>query len=147
MIETLWPVRIDKEKGQEENENCSVFMIHYGDYRIMITGDLDSAGEKQMIDYYSRRNSLEKLDADILKVGHHGSKTSTSDEFLDAVTPEYAVIQVGKNSYGHPNDETLLRLEKHGITVLRNDLNGAVGFSLKKKIKCHVVISDKVGYN
>ena len=65
------------------------------------------------------------LDAEVLKVGHHGSQTSTTNAFLDAVTPQDAVISVGAgNTYGHPTQETLDRLAAHGATVYRTDLNG-----------------------
>ena len=67
------------------------------------------------------------LDADVLKVGHHGSSTSTTNAFLDAVTPQDAVISVGAgNTYGHPTQETLNRLAAHGATVYRTDLDGTV---------------------
>lgn len=128
-IETLWPLDIDQEKGQEENDQCSVFMIHYGQYRILVTGDLDAAGEKEMIAYYEKKGRLDFLRADILKVGHHGSITSTSDEFLDVVQPEAAVIQVGVyNIYGHPNAKIIEKLCQRGIIVKRNDYNGGIGF-------------------
>lgn len=72
------------------------------------------------------------LQADILKVGHHGSKTSSSDGFLDAVRPAFAVIQVGENNmYGHPTPEVLERLAQRGIPVWRNDLQGAVGMRIR----------------
>jgi competence protein ComEC len=63
-----------------------------------------------------------------LKIAHHGSKYSTSEEFLQAVNPKTAVIGVGENSYGHPTAEVLQRLEKFGIQVLRTDTNGTVKF-------------------
>ena len=72
------------------------------------------------------------LHCDILKVGHHGSKTSSCEEFLDAVGPAFAVIQVGKNNmYGHPTPEVLQRLAIRQIPVYRNDLQGAVGMEIK----------------
>ena len=67
------------------------------------------------------------LDADVLKVGHHGSKTSSTEDVLAAVSPEVAVIQVGeKNRYGHPSPEVLERLENYDIKYYRNDLDGDV---------------------
>jgi competence protein ComEC len=64
--------------------------------------------------------------ADVLKVAHHGSKYSTSDEILENVNPKIAVIEVGKNSYGHPTPEVLQKLEKFGIRVLRTDTSGDI---------------------
>lgn len=67
------------------------------------------------------------LDSDVLKVGHHGSKTSSSQEFIQAVSPEIAVIQCGKdNRYGHPNSETLETLGMLGIKILRTDISGDI---------------------
>jgi len=68
-----------------------------------------------------------EISSDVLKIGHHGSKTSTAPEFIEKVLPEIAVIQCGKdNSYGHPHPETLETLEKYGINILRTDLNGDI---------------------
>ena len=87
----------------------------------MLTGDMEAKVERRlMLEGYD-------LKSDILKVGHHGSKTSTTSEFLSAVAPEVAFIQVGaKNRYGHPSPEVLSRLEKFGIKYYRNDLDGTV---------------------
>ena len=69
------------------------------------------------------------LDADILKAGHHGSSTSTSADFLDAVSPEACVIEVGEgNSYNHPHKEVVSRLEEAGCAIYRTDLDGTVVF-------------------
>ena len=137
-IETLWPLEIKEKNAQDENKNCSVFMIHYDKYKILVTGDLDAEGEREMIRYYGDSG---RLRADVLKVGHHGSKTSTCEEFLKYVSPKIAVIQVGQNTYGHPAAETLERLEKQGIMVFRNDQSGAVGLRLKEDgIQIHTVL-------
>src|SRR3989344_5975110 len=98
-----------------------VAMLRYGEFEVMLTGDMEAKVERRLImrDY--------DLDVDVLKVGHHGSKTSSSEEFLSAVSPEVAVIQVGaKNRYGHPTQETLKRLEDYDIKYYRNDLNGDI---------------------
>ena len=131
-IETLWPLEL-KEGQKQENAESSVFMIHYGTVRILVTGDLDKEGEHTMAAYYTGLGQSGKLRADVLNVGHHGSKTSTSGEFLDLVKPRLAVVQVGRNNYGHPSDEVLKRLEERGITVLRNDLSGAVGLDIRHR--------------
>ena len=133
-IETLWPLSIDEEKGQEENHQCSVFMIYYNGWKILVTGDLDQEGEEQMLKVYA---GTETLKADILKIGHHGSKSSTCDAFLEEVSPAVAVIQVGEsNLYGHPHRKVVEKCQENGIMVVRTDENGAIGFSLEKgKIK------------
>ena len=74
-----------------------------------------------------QRNGREALQADVLKVGHHGSSTSTSAEFLEAVSPSYGVISCGKdNKYGHPHQSALDRLSAAGVQVLRTDEMGTV---------------------
>ena len=70
------------------------------------------------------------LDSDVLKVAHHGSKTSTIEEFVRAVTPEFAVVSVGENSYGCPSSEVLKRLKNSGATVFRTDLHKDIIFVL-----------------
>jgi beta-lactamase superfamily II metal-dependent hydrolase len=63
---------------------------------------------------------------DVLKVGHHGSRGSTSDGWLDALRPKAAVVSVGRNDYGHPAPPTLARLRRHGVDILRTDLDGSI---------------------
>lgn len=138
-IETVWPVDVKDDK--QGNEESSVFIIYYGGCKVMVTGDLDMEGEKKMIDYYRSKGSEAKLRADVLNIGHHGSNGSTSDELLDTVLPDIAVIQVGKNNYGHPGKETLERLNCRGIMVFRNDEMGAVGLDLAR-VKGRTVIKN-----
>ncbi len=93
---------------------------------ILLTGDAEEPSEEMMIE-----SVPEQLDSDILKVGHHGSYTSTGDEFLEAVDPDDAVIQVGEdNTYGHPHDETLQTLQDHDVDIYRNDYQGDVVMTL-----------------
>jgi len=141
-IKTIWPISIPEDTGQDTNESCSVFMILYNDYRILVTGDLDSEGEKKMMEYYKGTDALK---ADILKIGHHGSRYSTCDEFLDAVNPKYAVVQVGRNNYGHPNSKVIEKCEEKGIILFRNDTHGCVGFSLSGERITYGVQSDQNG--
>ena len=134
-IETVWPLTLPEGSTQDENKDCSVFLIHYGRYKVLITGDLDKEGERALIKHYAGTDTLK---ADILKIGHHGSRTSTSPEFLSAVSPDAAVIQVGRNNYGHPSEETFKFLYAFGCVMFRNDTDGAVGISFnKKKIRIH----------
>jgi len=92
-----------------------------GQNKILLTGDAEKKTEDQLI------NKQVDLSAQILQVGHHGSKTSTSAEFIRAVDPKIAVIQVGKNNrYGHPHQEVLDRLKN--IKIFRTDLDGDINF-------------------
>lgn len=94
----------------------------YGKTSFMLTGDM----EKNLENYLTTFEK-ENLRSDVLKVGHHGSKTSTSENFLGWVSPKYAVISVGeKNKYGHPHKEVVDRLEKFGAQIFRTDLNGMI---------------------
>lgn len=106
------------------NEDSLVLMLHTGgeeDTSILLTGDIGFETETTLID------SGVDIDCDILKVAHHGSKYSTSDAFLEACSPEIALISVGAhNFYGHPSPDTLKRLETYGCEVFRTDLEGAV---------------------
>lgn len=107
---------------ENTNNNSLVTIISYGDVRLLLTGDIERPVEAELI--YNEDTTLE---ADILKVGHHGSRNGTSNEFLKAVNPSVAVIQCGKdNSYGHPHKEALTRLENADIEILRTDENGSV---------------------
>ena len=129
-IETIWPVEVSDEPvaADDPNEHNTVYMIRYNDLKIMVTGDLLEDDEQEMIEYYK---DTDKLKCDILKVAHHGSKSSSSEAFLDAVKPRIAVIQCGLNNfYGHPHKQTLERLEERGIQVFRTDISGAVGIDI-----------------
>lgn len=98
------------------NETSIVAKLIYGDNSFLFPGDIG----------FKVENQLDGLKADVLKVAHHGSKYSTSELFLEKVQPDYAVIEVGKNSYGHPTPETLQRLEKFGINVFNTYSDGDV---------------------
>ncbi|MDR1589785.1 MAG: DNA internalization-related competence protein ComEC/Rec2 [Oscillospiraceae bacterium] len=109
--------------GDDENERGLAILFSDGDYDVLITGDMDSENERRLIRNY------DIPDIETLIVGHHGSRYSTSVEFLNAVTPETAVISVGRNSYGHPTSDTLGRLAERGISVYRTDIIGNVTIS------------------
>ena len=99
---------------------------------MLFTGDIDSEYEKKLVDIYgnipeqSGAPGAGGLRSDILKIAHHGSKYSSSDDFLSAVAPSVSVIQVGRNLYGHPTPEALERIEEQGSLMFRNDIDGAV---------------------
>jgi competence protein ComEC len=105
----------------ELNNYSAVVRIDYGENSFIFTGDAEQVSEQEMLD------SKQNLKADVLKVGHHGSSSSTSPDFLRAVSPQYAVIMCGAgNDYGHPHQETLESLNNAGVQVYRTDLNGTV---------------------
>lgn len=103
------------------NNYSIVLKVSFGDMDVIMTGDAETVVEKEILE------SGENIDAEILKVGHHGSDTSSSEEFLDAITPEYALIsaKIG-NMYKHPVESTMEKLENRDIEVYRTDENGTV---------------------
>ena len=124
---------------EEMNNYSAVIKLSYGRVSFLLTGDAEEQSEKEMLLAYGT-----SLKADVLKVGHHGSNTSTSPAFLNAVKPGYAVISNGKgNEYDHPHAETLQSLS--GVRVFRTDLNGDVVFSTDGE-ELQVSISRKVSY-
>ncbi|MGB4041634.1 MAG: ComEC/Rec2 family competence protein [Bacillota bacterium] len=108
------------------NNSSVVSRLEYGDVSFLFTGDVEALGESEMLSELGSSAS-ELLDIDILKVAHHGSKTSSSEAFLSVVTPEVAVISVGEgNRYGLPDEETLDALAEVGAEVYRTDHHGTV---------------------
>ena len=107
--------------GNDTNDTSIVLKITYGSTAYIFTGDAERETEQAIL------NRGADLSATVLKVGHHGSDTSTTYPFLREIMPEYAIISVGKgNSYGHPTDDTLSRLRDADVTVYRTDLNGDI---------------------
>ncbi len=108
---------------QSENANnlSLVLRLEYGSCSVLLMGDLEGDGEVALLEDHAN------LKADILKVGHHGGNTSTTDAFLRAVDPAYAVISVGKgNKHGHPHLETINKLKKRGVSIYRTDEFGTI---------------------
>ena len=124
-VEVLSPDRGNPLDEKDENKNSLVLRVNVKGSSVLMTGDIDEKGEKTLI-------ADTDIKADILKVAHHGSRYSSCEKFIEAAAPETAVIQVGKNTYGHPSEEVIKRLEEHKITVLRNDEQGAVGIRVNK---------------
>jgi competence protein ComEC len=136
VLQILFPDR--DPSGMETNTSSIVARLVYGENEFLFTGDSPKAIESYLVSLESQGRSL-TLQSDILKVGHHGSKTSTGPDFISAVSPEYAVISVGKdNRYGHPNQEVLDILTNFGTQILRTDEQGRIifksnGIDLKTK--------------
>jgi len=128
-LDILYPFESLEGKESKNSNNTSIISrLNFNEDSFLFTGDAYKSVEKELIREYSCSNSCKfaSLDSDVLKVGHHGSKTSTSEEFLEKVLPEIAVIQVGQNKYGHPHPEVLEKLEKFDIKVLRTDKEGDI---------------------
>ncbi len=114
---------LSPQKDYEDlNDQSVVIRAEYDKVSFLFTGDAESEPCNDMI-----KNYRSELDCTVLKVGHHGSKTSTSVKFLEAVSPQYSVISCGEgNSYGHPHGAVLKRLEKSGTKIYRTDIQGSV---------------------
>lgn len=104
------------------NDSSVVFMLGYRDFRALFTGDAEKWSETRMVNRWGKL-----LEADVLKVGHHGSRSSSSSDFLNVVKPQVAVISLAKdNSYGFPHKQAVLALEDSGADIYRTDLHGDI---------------------
>lgn len=110
-------------ESNNPNDASVVIRLVYGETEVLLTGDATGAVEERLLAAWG-----EELDADILKVGHHGSRDGSSREFLRAVSPETAIISVGENRYGHPAFRTVKHLEEAGAALYRTDQDGDVEF-------------------
>ena len=115
---------LQTKEYDNENDNSNVIYTELDGYKFMFMGDASIITEKEILDKYSLP------DIDVLKVGHHGSKTSSGKEFINEINPKYSVISVGKNNrYGHPNKEVLDNLKNSKI--YRTDIDGSIMFKIK----------------
>ena len=115
---------LQTKEYDNENDNSNVIYTEFNGYKFMFMGDASINTEKEIMSIYNLPN------IDVLKIGHHGSKTSSGREFIDGINPKYSIISVGKNNkYGHPNKEVLNNLENSRI--YRTDMNGSIVFKIK----------------
>lgn len=134
-MEVLWPVRNDLIKDNVLNNNSLVLKISYNEFSILFTGDIEELAEKEIIKIYDEI----ELNATILKVAHHGSKTSSTEEFLEAVQPKIALIGVGKdNKFGHPSEDVITRLNNLGTNIFRTDENGEISIYISNNGKLRI---------
>ena len=138
-IQFLWPTNNQLTQNALNNNSilCKVFCKNIS---ILFTGDVEAIAEREIAKIYGKG-----LQADILKVAHHGSITSSTEEFLEYVKPKIALIGVGKNNkFGHPSDEVLWRLEKRGVQIYRTDRDGEISIFIDKKgiVKADKFIDD-----
>lgn len=123
-IKVLHPAKGGSEGNNFHNNSSLVLHISYGKTSFLITGDIETRVEKELVE-----NS--DIECDVLKVAHHGSSSSSSKKFIQAADPTYAIISVGKdNSYGHPHHETLDILDNEDIRVYRTDTDGSITFDV-----------------
>lgn len=126
-IEFLAPI---SDSYKDLNNYSAVIRLQYGNNVFLFTGDAEELAEGEILSAYSKS----VLKADVLKVGHHGSSTASSADFINTVLPKYAVIELGEgNSYNHPHKEAINNLNAVGAEILRTDLNGNI-----------TIVSDKV---
>ena len=124
VVENLYAVFVGPGRTYDDlNDMSAVLSLRYGDKTFLFAGDASTKAESAML----ISSAVPLPDSDVLKVGHHGSSTSTGTDFLDVVTPSIAVISVGDgNTYGHPAQATLDRLADIGAKVYRTDKNGTI---------------------
>lgn len=128
-IDILWPTEKMKIEDNPLNNNSIVAKLIYENTSILFTGDIEAEAEKDLVKKYGYR-----LKADILKAAHHGSKTSSTQEFVDNVNPSVVLIGVGRNNkFGHPSDGVINRFKKRNICIYRTDLEGEVNIKINSK--------------
>lgn len=130
-IEILWPDEDNTITENPLNNNSIVAKIKYKNFSILFTGDIEEIAEQQIVDKYKNTKILQST---ILKVAHHGSATSTTEEFLEKVMPKISLIGVGlNNKFGHPNSKTIENLESYGSKIYRTDLQGEITLKVTRK--------------
>lgn len=129
-LKILYPLRSIAGKETDNLNNSSIVIkLVYGQTKFLFAGDMEKEIEEELM------TSGVDLSADVLKTGHHGSNTSTSDDFLKTVKPKFAVIEVGKdNSFGHPSLRVLKRMERAGVKIYRTDSDGTIEFFSDGKV-------------
>ncbi len=125
-IEVIVPYDDGAGLKRDLNSNSILIKTSYGGTSVLLTGDCEKICENRILAGDIDDSIGDDINVDILKVGHHGSETSTSDEFLSETDPTFAVISVGKNQWGLPKDSILEKLEEHRADVYRTDENGTI---------------------
>lgn len=142
-FDIIWPFSDNMISDNSINNNSLVCKLNYKNYSMLFTGDIEAIAEKAILKKYSK--NLNILKSDILKVAHHGSKTSSITEFIEKIKPKYAIIGVGEdNKFGHPSDSTIQNLEKANIRIYRTDKMGEIEIKTNgKKIKINEFLKCK----
>lgn len=142
-FDIIWPFSDNMISDNSLNNNSLVCKLNYKNYSMLFTGDIEAIAEKAILKKYSK--NLNILKSDILKVAHHGSKTSSITEFIEKIKPKYAIIGVGEdNKFGHPSDSTIQNLEKANIRIYRTDKMGEIEMKTNgKEIKINEFLKCK----
>lgn len=142
-FDIIWPFSDNMISDNSINNNSLVCKLNYKNYSMLFTGDIEDIAEKAILKKYSK--NLNILKSDILKVAHHGSKTSSITEFIEKIKPKYAIIGVGEdNKFGHPSDSTIQNLEKANIRIYRTDKMGEIEMKTNgKEIKINEFLKCK----
>lgn len=142
-FDIIWPFSDNMISDNSINNNSLVCKLNYKNYSMLFTGDIEAIAEKTILKKYSK--NLNILKSDILKVAHHGSKTSSITEFIEKIKPKYAIIGVGEdNKFGHPSDSTIQNLEKANIRIYRTDKMGEIEIKTNgKEIKINEFLKCK----
>lgn len=128
-LEVFFPDINNTISANKINNNSLVFKLIYKEFSILFTGDIEEEAEKYLINTYKS-----KLKSTILKIGHHGSKTSSTEKFINCVNPKIALIGVGENNnFGHPSNDVLQRLADSGTKIYRTDNDGEITITIKGK--------------
>ena len=131
-FDIMWPDCKEFILENTLNNNSIVCKLKYKNFSCIFTGDIEQIAEKQILEKY--KNNLQVLNANILKVAHHGSKTSSTEEFVDVVKPKIALIGVGENNkFGHPNEEIIERLQERSVKICRTDTDGEINIFVNRK--------------
>lgn len=133
-IHILYPT--ENLKFSDINNNSIVCKLIYGDFSMLFTGDIEKEAEEHILNLYKDTKIFKST---ILKAGHHGSKTSSTEEFIEAVNPKIVLIGVGENNtFGHPSEEILERFEESKIKIYRTDKNGEISIVINKYGKINI---------
>ena len=143
-FDILWPDNNQFILENILNNNSMVCKLNYKSFSMLFTGDIEEKAEQKILNEYGSCNNLNILKSTVLKVGHHGSKTSSSDDFIKEVNPKYVFIGVGKNNkFGHPSKEIISKFENNNVKIYRTDIMGEITILVSEsgKIKFKKFIS------
>ncbi|MDF2548127.1 MAG: internalization-related competence protein ComEC/Rec2 [Anaerosolibacter sp.] len=140
VMKVLHPAETLIQSSRDDvNNNSLVLLMEYKNKRLLWTGDIEAEAENMMMDQYP------SLDVHVVKVPHHGSVYSSTEQWIERITPEISVFQVGRNSFGHPHPKVIERYEKNNSLIFRNDENGGIRLRLdREKIEVYTSLSQEM---